>query len=322
MSGSAELQALINQAVEGELVHDLYLISSVTYRGYLEAYEKFGESIVDMGYLVPPPRFHEALGVGIQINDEFQEDPGLVFRTDIFSNVDKQIYLSATPFTGSDFVTRMIDVMLPAETACPLPEYDQYINVIGLLYNDPGITSKDFLTPFKNTYNHARYETRLLKHRKRLDRYCSMVRKVITGIYYKDRIPGQKILVLCATVEFIKHLTQYLNTAFPDLRVGMHVAGSDFRKLETNDITVSTIKSSGTGVDIADLREVLLLQSTDSKKDNIQILGRLRRMKNYPDHTPRMTYMVCMDCPQSVKYHNSKKDHFNGRALNHKVMRI
>lgn len=322
VSGSAEFKKLTEMAVEGELDVDIIIISSMTYRTYIEAYERFKEKIVDIGYMVMPPRFHEAVGAGYQINDEFHEDPGLVYRTDVYSNVAKQVYLSATPFTGNDFVTRMIDIMLPQGTECPLPDYDQYIKTVALMYSEPGITPKDYLTPFKNTYNHARYETRMALKKKRTDRYFDMVKRIVKGVYYRDREPGQKLLVLCATVKFIEQLTQYLKREFSDLQVGAHVAGSSFEKLLINDITVSTIKSAGTGVDIPDLRETLLLQATDSKKDNIQILGRLRHLKNYPGLTPRLTYLVCGDIPQHIRYHKSKQEHFKGKVIGHRVMKI
>jgi len=322
VSGSAEMKKLTESAVEGELDVDIIVISSMTYRTYIEAYERFKDKMSEIGYMVVPPRFHEALGVGYQINDEFHEDPGLVYRIDVYSNVAKQVYLSATPFTGNEFVTRMIDIMLPAGTECELPEYDQYIKTVALLYQDPTVQKKDFLTPFKNTYNHARYENRMLEKKRRVERYYGMVKRVIHGVYYKDRLPEQKLLVLCATVKFIEKLTVFLAAEFPDLVVGAHVAGSKFEKLMTNDITVSTIKSAGTGVDIPNLRETLLLQATDSKKDNIQILGRLRRLKKYPDHTPRLTYMVCTDIPQHTRYHNNKQEHFKGKVIAHRVMKI
>lgn len=322
ISGSAELQALIEEGLAGDIEADIFLVSAVTYRGYIEAYEKYADQITEQGYGCAPPRFHEVIGAGTQINDEIQDDPGLVFRTDIFTNVRKQIYLSATPYTGNDYVTKMIEKMLPEDTMCTLPVYDMYINAIGLLYGDPSIQSKDYLTPFKNTYNHARYETQMLKSKKRTQVYYAMVRRVIQRIYIEDRLPGQKLLVLCATVLFIEKLMAYLKTEFPDLVIGNFVAGSDFRTLQTNDITISTIKSAGTGQDIKDLREVLLLQHTDSKKDNVQILGRLRKLKNYPNHTPRLTYMACYHIPQALKYHASKAEHFTGKVLSHRTMRL
>jgi hypothetical protein len=322
VSGSAELQMVIDRALDNDLEWDVLLISSVTYRAYIEAYERLGENIKSVGYNVPPPRFHEALQIGLQINDEIQEDPGLVFRTDIFTNVAKQIYLSATPYTGNAFVTKMIDEMLPPETSCELPSYDVYIDAVRLLYSDPTVQSKDYLTPYKNTYNHARYETQMLKNKRRTDAYFNMVKRIVKGVYVNDRLPGQKMLILCATVQFIEKLTRFLQTEFPELVVGQHVSGSDFRKLQTNDLTVSTIKSAGTGQDIIDLREVLLLQATDSKKDNIQILGRLRKLKNFEGVTPRLTYMACQNIAHHVRYARNKEEHFTGKVNSHRTMRL
>ena len=317
VSGSAELQMMINRGIEDDLEGiDVILISNISYRAYIDAFERLGDQLHTVGYNAPPPRFHEALKVGLQINDEIQEDPGLLFRIDMYTNVAKQIYLSATPFTGNDYVTKMIDLMLPPETCCRLPSYDSYINVVGVLYSEANIQSRDYLTPFKNTYNHARYETQMMKSKKRLDAYNQMVARIIQGQYIIDRIQEQKALVLCATTAFIDQLVKFLQGKYPDLQINEHIAGSPYARLMINDITVSTIKSSGTGVDIPNLREVFLLQATDSKKDNIQILGRLRKLKLFPDITPRLTYLVCRQIPQHCKYAKNKKDHFMGKALN------
>lgn len=323
VSGSAELQNLINRGLENDLEGvEIILISSTTYRAYIDTFERLGEKIDVVGFNVPPPRFHEVIGAGWQINDEIQEDPGLVFRTDLYTNVNKQIYLSATPYTGNQFVTKMIDVMLPATTKCRLPAYDSYINVIGLLYSEPTIKPKDYLTPFKNTYNHARYETVMMKNPRRLDFYLKMVKRIVDGVYIKDRIEGQKCLLLCATVNFIDVLTAYLKKQYPDLQINRHVSGSPYDRLMTNDITVSTIKSSGTGVDIRNLREVILLQATDSKKDSIQILGRLRPLKNWPDVIPRLTFMVCNNIPHHCRYARNKENHFMGKTKSMRMMRL
>lgn len=317
VSGSAELQAVIDRGIQDDLDGiDVIIISNVTYRAYLDTFERLGDKIHTVGYNAPPPRFHEAVKAGVQINDEIQEDPGLLFRTDMYTNIGKQIYLSATPYTGNAYVTKMIDLMLPPETACRLPEWDMYINAVGVLYSEPEIRSKDYLTPFKNTYNHARYETVMMKSKKRLLAYNTMVARIIQKQFLDDKQPEQKCLVLCATVEFIKQLVAFLKEKFPDQQINEHVSGSPFERLQINDITVSTIKSSGTGVDIKNLREVILCQATDSKKDNIQILGRLRKLKLYPDVTPRLTFLACQHIPQHCSYCRNKKDHFLGKALN------
>lgn len=321
VAGSGALKALMQKALDGDLTEDIILISHPTYRAYIEAYERFGAQIEDIGYPVPPYRLHELLEAGVQVNDEIQDDPGLVFRTDIYTNVQRQIYLSATPYTGDDFVTKMIDVMIPEEVDVPLPNLDVYINVLALLYSD-NVQPKDYLIPGKRAYNHARYEKRMLTQKKRLKEYTRLVCKAVQGLYVKDREPGQRMLVLSAYVEFIHYLTQQLKQAFPELKIVAHVAGSSYANILKADVIVSTIKSSGTGVDIPNLRELLMLQATDSRKDNIQVLGRPRRLKDWPDVHPRMTYFVCQNIPKHLNYHRSKTQYFTNRVLSHKTMRL
>lgn len=322
VSGSGELKQLIIDGLDGVIEEDVLLVSCVSYRNYIDAFEKYGENIEESGYMVPPPRFHEVCGIGVQINDEFQEDPGLYFRIDLYSNVKKQIYLSATPYTGNPYVTKMIDVMTPAETLCTLPEWNRFIDAVALLYSDPTVKPKDYLTPFKNTYNHARYETQMMKNKKRLEFYLKYVKRAVEGLYVRDREEGQKALVLCATVNFIHMLTKYLQKEFPELVINYHVSGSDYSQLEKNDITVSTIKSAGTGVDIPNLRETIMLQATGSEKDNVQIMGRTRVLKDWPDVTPRFSYFVCNNIPQHLRYMREKQEFLQGKARYQRMARL
>jgi superfamily II DNA or RNA helicase len=321
VSGGNELRMVMQQALDGTLEAKAIIISNTTYRNYIEAYEQFGENIVDHGYLVPPQRFHELLGIGTQINDEFHEDLGLTFRIDCFTNIKKQLYLSATPFNGDRYVTDMVDVMLPPETYCTIPEPPKYINVLELLYQDD-VEARDYLTPQKNSYNHARYEKMMLKKKRRLNTYFSKVAKVVDKAFVSDFEPGQKMLILCATVDFIQALTKYLKVQFPNVKIGHYVSGVPYDTVKAQDITVSTIKSAGTGVDIRNLRETLLLQAVGSDKDNIQILGRTRPLKDFPDVTPRLIYFTCIDIRQHRKYAQKKKETFAGRILHSRTMRL
>lgn len=322
VSGSGELKQLIMDGLDGTIEEDVLLISCVSYRVYIETYETYGENIEASGYMVPPPRFHETVGAGVQINDEYQEDPGLYFRIDVYSNVQKMIHLSATPYTGNAYVTKMIDVMAPLETHCTVPAWDTYIDVVWLLYSDPTVSPKDYLTPFKNTYNHARYETQMLKKRKRLDTYFGYVRRAVEGLYVRDRQPGQKALVLCSTVKFIHVLTKYLQEQFPDLVINYHVAGCDYKQIQENDITVSTPKSAGTGVDIPNLRETFLLVATGSEKDCVQIMGRTRPLKGWPDVTPRLNALICNNIPQHGRYMNTNREVFSRKARYQRMARL
>lgn len=322
VSGSAELKNVMQIAMDGLLEAKVVIISNTTYRNYLENYEYLGEEAArESGYLVPPPRFHELIGAGVQINDEFHEDLGLTFRIDVYSNVSKQLYLSATPYSGDEYVTKMVDIMLPTKTHCTVPQPPKYINVMELLYNDD-VKRSDYLTPFKNTYNHARYEKQMLKQKRRRQKYFDNVVKVVDKIFVSTKQPGQKLLIICSTVDFILELTKYMRLKFPTTKIGHYVSGVPYTELEKNEITVSTLKSAGTGVDIPNLRDTLLLQAVNSRKDNIQLLGRTRPLKDYPDVTPRLVYLTCLDIPQHRKYAKFKKEVFNNRIKNSRTLRI
>ena len=322
VSGGKSLQAAIKRALADDFDYDFILMSSVTYRKYIETYMRFYKDFQGTGYLVPPTEFHKTLGIGFQINDEIQEDPALIYRIDSFTNVERQVYLSATPYTGDKTVTLMIEKMLPPDTQCPLPELDVYIDVIAIQYNDGPLSNKDYQQRGKGTYNHAQYEKNLSKNKRRLVPYLNMVNRAVNGLFINDCEPKQKMLILCATVDFIKKLVVSLQKEFPDKDIVGYHAGVSYKVLESADIIVSTIQSAGTGVDIPNLREVLLLKATDSKKDNVQILGRLRRMIDFPEHTPRLSYMVNREIVAHHRYHMNRMNHFNKRVLTHRNMRI
>lgn len=321
ISGSKELKKVIDKAVDRTLDVDIVLIANTTYRNFIETYEKFGDKMKEYGYNATPLNFHATLGIGSQMNDEFQDDPGLAFRIDIFTNIQKQNYLSATPFTGDEFVTAMIDKMLPPYTACTIPKPPKYIDVVELLYSD-NVAKTDYLTPFKNTYNHARYEKRMLKAKRRLKEYMDKIAKVVKVMFLRDHQPGQKMLILCATVDFINILTNYLRVRFPDKKIGFYYQGVDYGKIMSLDVIVSTIKSSGTGVDIPNLKDTFLLHSTNSKKDNIQILGRTRPLIDFPEITPRLIYTTCTNITQHMTYSRNKRDYFRGRIRESRVLRL
>jgi hypothetical protein len=323
IDGSPKLKAFIRQALEGKVKADCVMISNATYRAFLNYLEENGEQACLEEYGCLPTTFHEVAGIGVQINDEIQEDPGLYFRIDLFSNVRKIINLSATPFTGNDFVTGMINVMLPEETHCQLPEHKVYQDVIGLLYNDLPIHQRDFLVPMRGMYSHMRYESQMLKNKPRFEAYIRKIVKVLDAVFVREFEKGHKALVLCATVAFIDKVSEALRAHYKQqFAIGPYYQGIPYNKLLKQDITVSTAKSSGTGVDVRNLKEVVLLHAMNSKKDNLQILGRLRPLKDFPEVTPRMCYFVCVDIPHHLAYHRNKKSYFHGKVKSHRTLRL
>lgn len=322
ISGSKALKDFNRRVLDGESTTDIVLMSNVTYRTYIENWERFSEEpnwLNETGYLIEPDRFHERAGFGIQINDEIQDDPGLVFKIDTVTNVPLQMYLSATPYTGNDKLTQMINVMMPECNNAPLPDNDVYANVIALLYND-NVRPYDYLG-YKRAYSQIKYESNMLKSKTRTKQYLDMVTKVVKIRYMRDRKPGQRMLLFFATVVFIEKVAAHLKRVFPELNINPYVAGVPYESLLTSDISVTTLKSGGTGVDVRNVKEIFSGHATDSKRDSIQLLGRARRLKDFPEIAPCLTYSVCMQIPQHVRYMHSKDQYFKGRVLSHKKLR-
>ena len=323
ISGSKALKDLNQRILNNGTVADIVLMSNVTYRTYIENWERFSEEddwLDRTGYLIEPDRFHEHGGFGIQINDEIQDDPGLVFKIDTVTHVPLQLYLSATPYTGNDKLTQMINVMMPECNNAPLPDNDVYANVIALLYNDT-VQPYDYLG-FKRAYSQIKYESGLMKSKSRMQRYLDMITKVVQVRYVRDQKEGQRMLLFFATVAFIEKVAKHLKKTFPQYNINAYVAGVPYETLLTSDISVTTLKSGGTGVDVRNVKEIFCGHATDSKRDSIQLLGRARRLKDFPEIAPCLTYSVCMQIPQHLRYMRSKEEYFRGRVLTHKRMRL
>jgi len=105
--------------------------------------------------------------------------------------------------------------------------------------------------------------------------------------------------------------------------------GLDVRKYTQEDpkstlyeaeVTVSTLMSAGTGVDIPGLRTGIMTVAVGSKQKSSQALGRLRRLKDYPDTTPTFVYFVCANIKQHMDYHRKKLENFEDKTLSQRTM--
>jgi hypothetical protein len=85
------------------------------------------------------------------------------------------------------------------------------------------------------------------------------------------------------------------------------------------DIGVTTIGSGGTAIDLANLRVSLMTTAIDSRQSNEQVLGRTRRLKDFPEIVPEFVYFVCRDIEQHIKYDNNKRDFFKGKVVEHGI---
>ena len=320
--GSRDLQAVIELGKAGLLDNKVFVITNKTLYMYYDNCEVMEEH--DVMYGCPPEVLWETLGVGVRLIDEVHQDFHLNFRQDLYSNVPKTISLSATLVSDNEFLNRMYSVMFPMAARVFDVEYHKYVAVKALMYNlvDPNVLR--WKQKGRSTYSHVVFEESIMKkgNEKVLFRYNNMIDAVVRESYIKVRAPGQKMLIFCSTVNLCRIVSEFLQKKYPDLVVNKYTQEEDYDVLERSDIIVSTLMSAGTAVDIVGLRVCFSTTAIGSMQANLQALGRLRVLKDWPDVTPEFLYLTCVDIPQQMEYHKKKLVAFHRKVLSHAVMNL
>jgi len=155
------------------------------------------------------------------------------------------------------------------------------------------------------------------KNKVELKNYLDMINHYVTERFVNVMEKGQKMIIFCATVKFCTLLTKYLQKLHPRMKVVRYVAADKMSVMESADIIVSTVLSAGTAVDIPNLRVGLMTNALDSQQSNEQVLGRTRRLKDFPDVTPEFLYFVCTTIDKHVNYHKNKLSFFRNKVKSH-----
>jgi hypothetical protein len=130
------------------------------------------------------------------------------------------------------------------------------------------------------------------------------------------------MLVFSASKELCTILTERFSQQYPNLKVARYIDEDPYNVLLENDLIFSTLLSSGTAVDIPDLYVTLMTTALGSREMNEQALGRTRRLKNYPDTTPKFLYLVCEDIDKHIDYHKRKIEYFRDKVLSHQELML
>lgn len=318
--GRDSLLSLINMAKNDELKAKVIIISNKTLYKFFEEHEK---NTHDNYYECKPEELYALLRAGLRIVDEVHEDYHLSFRTDIYSHVPSSIHLSATLHTEDVFRRRMYDIALPKDCWYKGVEYDKYIVSYALFYQNNGDRKIRTSERGQDTYSHGAYEKSIMKHKEMLNNYLEIIRWPVQKYYIDDDWQGgQKCIVFCYMVEFCELVRDHLLRHYPELDVQEYVAETSEAVLKTADIIVSTIKSAGTAQDIPDLKTAILTHAVRKKESNIQTLGRLRKLKRWPDVTPNFIYLNNTSIEAHMKYHDAKIEIFKPLVLAQRVDHI
>jgi superfamily II DNA or RNA helicase len=314
--GMPQLRAAIEMAKHGKFKPRVVIISNTTMRMYLEYYEQHG---VDEFIPVSPMDFYKYLGIGVRLIDEAHQEFHCNFRQDLYTHIPLTVSLSATLEPDQKFVEDMYRIVWPVGTWAPQMEYDRFIAVKALWFRFKDEGKLRWLN-FMGQYSHTELEKSILKQPEVLRNYTEMITDIVEKAFIEKMEKGQKMIIFVATVQLATIVAEILAGLHPKLLVNRYVSEDDYDDLLAADISVSTLQSAGTAVDIENLRITLMTTALSSKQSNIQVLGRTRRLKGWPDVTPEFYFLTARNIEKQVNYAKGKRDKLEGKVLSFQDM--
>jgi superfamily II DNA or RNA helicase len=316
LRGSKQLKGAIYLAKQGRFKAKFVIFTNTTLYNFLEHYEETCGDVEEYG--CAPQDLMQLLGIGLLIRDEVHQDFHLNFRLDLYAHVPKILMLSATLNPDNKFLVEMYKLMMPLSTRYTGATYVRYIAVTALTYRFKQMQHVRYTNLARRSYSHVIFEQSIMKHRYLLEGYMEKIRYGVKHIYMDRREQGQRMLIFCATIELCSYVSEKLQVMFPEIKVARYVGEDPMSNIMTADLTVTTVKSAGTALDVPDLRFTWLTDNLNSSQIVEQVLGRLRQMKGkWAGITPEFYYSVCLQIPKHLEYHNNKLTLFADKALTH-----
>jgi hypothetical protein len=312
VEGSKQLKALLELASLDALDAKVILISNKTIQNWLKLYEHEGAKILDLGYACLPEDLFEHIK-SCRVVDELHQDFHLNFKIDLYTHTPYSISLSGTLKSDDDFVNKMYEVAYPGSMRFVPLTVHKFIRATAIMYHLKHPDRIRTTQPGDTRYSHVAFEQSIMKNKEALKGYVDLIIKCVDGMFMGEYIRGDRMVIYASTVEFCTYLTNQLRSYYYEFNIGRYVQGDPYSNLMTMDISVTTLGSAGTNVDIPGLKRVLLTVALNSSQGNIQGAGRLRELND--GRTPDFAYLVCEDVPKAIDYHRHKLELLKDEAL-------
>lgn len=318
--GGSTMADLCFDAMQGKLDESVIVFSTDTLRLYEEHYELMNGDM-SLYANIPPHYLWECLGVGVKVTDEIHQLFHANFKQDLYSHVPLTISLSATMIPSDPLKSFLYDVMFPRTSRTDPGVYKKFVEVFAMMYGLEWQSKTDLRWNRRGSkdYNQNEFEKSILKNKKVCDRYISMITDHIQRAYVDRRIAKEKCLVFCGSVEMCSVIRDHFRKIWPDVVSHRYCNADPFTNIAEAEIILSTVGSLGTAHDIADLWQVHKTVGLGKEDTNLQVIGRLREMKNFPGRAPEMYYFVCQDIDKHLRYHRVKQELFKERVVKHVV---
>ncbi|QVW54805.1 hypothetical protein pEaSNUABM4_00052 [Erwinia phage pEa_SNUABM_4] len=266
--------------------------------------------------------FYDTLGVGLVGYDEVHEHFLLVYLSGVMLNPPKTVEMSATlePGAAKVFIRERYKERFPIINRLSIP-YIPVVDVRGLYYTIEDKKLAWWATKM-SPYNHKVFEGKLMREGYHVS-YCEMWYDLIEKTYLANYEPGQKIIILFATVDMCEFFTNYVreklstHPKFCDLMVAKYNGGDSYDDFIMAEFGISTPNKAGTAIDKPGTVHMYVTTPIDDQQLNEQIAGRPRPV--IWDMNPKVWFGHCMNIPKHGTYLNSRMNSLKGKVLSFKV---
>ena len=263
---------------------------------------------------VPPEKLFEFLGIGFRIVDEAHQEIHAHYIADLYTNLDRTLYLTGTLIPQTEFMAKTYERFLPERIRKAENKFNVYVKAVEVFYYLNSPDEARYTGP-QGSYSHTTYEQWIMRDEARLKRWLEAIYDYVVAVWASNRVEETKILIFAATIELGEKMVEYFRRRMADLRIIQYKAGDPYDYLIDNDVIFATLGKAGTAVDIPDLEQVHLTTAIDSANAYIQAFGRLRELKQFPDIVPEFHWYTCKSIKKQVDYGSRKRDILKPRVL-------
>lgn len=323
VKGSSALKSIMQMGLDDQLTAKFILISGTTMRNYIKEYETQSEN--GFSYPVKPQDLWPTLKAGFMLRDEVHEAIHSTVRQVMYSHIPCIMYLSATLVSDDEFINGIYNLIYGKPAERWKSKNNNHICMRPVMhYMDHDLLhDKKFRYKGPRGYSHVLYEQSIMKRKSLLEPYMDYIDTLLRstlGRQYADGKNELKGLILCSTMDMCRHLQAYLQIKYPDKTIGCFVDGAPKEELYERDIIISTSKGAGTGKDIPNLFVVIQTIALGSVQLGLQIMGRLRPVKAYPELDPMYLYLNNRQLRPHMKYHEKRLTDTKGKIKDCKVV--
>lgn len=271
--------------------HAFYITTHSTLRSYMKS----------EGFYSLNPLF-EKLGIGIKVIDEAHMQYLNILMIDYATNVWKTFYLTAT-FSQSEKIEDILfqKAFNKVFKLSLVPERRKHVVYIAALFSSRANAVEKESVKGRKGLDKCKYITYELQKGKILNGYEYFIDLLVK----KKKMEG-KILVLSSKKDSCDILKEFTEELLPGYSTCVHYSGNKVDDFGPYGIIFATPMMLGTGNDIAGLRAIINLEPIRSKRNTLQIFGRLREYS--PDKDTYYIEIVDKSIPSVASMHRDRRN--------------